>query len=224
MSASPKSSLVGCHPLWREPQFLALWYGAMAAFQNPGIHFAARLTKCWRRLWHERASLFPAAWRTGGVALAGFTGGRARRRRPVQLRFWPVRGGSKPRCIRGCFRRANGAGRGHGAASSSSGGARATPSILAISFVISFFPIVASTTLGHLVSTDRGLLELFTVLQATKAQEIFQLQPCPLRCLHFPTGVKIAATLAPIGGHLRRISLPAPRRTKPRLSAAGLPQ
>ncbi len=44
-----------------------------------------------------------------------------------------------------------------------------------VSFVISFFPIVASTTLG-LVSTDRGLLELFTVLQATKAQEIFQLR------------------------------------------------
>jgi NitT/TauT family transport system permease protein len=70
-------------------------------------------------------------------------------------------------------------------------------SITAIAFMISFFPVVASTTLG-LVSTDRGLLELFTVLEATKTQEIFRLR-LPYALPYFLSGVKIAATLAPIG-------------------------
>jgi NitT/TauT family transport system permease protein len=48
------------------------------------------------------------------------------------------------------------------------------------------------------VSTDRGLLELFTMLQASKAQEIFLLR-LPSALPYFLSGVKIAATLAPIG-------------------------
>lgn len=71
------------------------------------------------------------------------------------------------------------------------------PSIMAITFMISFFPIVASTTLG-LVSTDRGLRELFMTWQASRWQEIVYLR-LPYALPHFLTGVKIAATLAPIG-------------------------
>ncbi len=71
------------------------------------------------------------------------------------------------------------------------------PSITAISFLISFFPVVASTTLG-LVSTERGMLDLFTVNQATKLQELLLLR-VPFALPYFLTGVKIAASLAPIG-------------------------
>lgn len=71
------------------------------------------------------------------------------------------------------------------------------PSIMAITFMISFFPIVASTTLG-LTSTDHMLLDLFTTLGASRKQEILKLR-LPYAMPHFLTGVKIAATLAPIG-------------------------
>lgn len=71
------------------------------------------------------------------------------------------------------------------------------PSIMAITFMISFFPIVANTTLG-LVSIDRDLRELFQTLGANSFQEIYHLR-LPAALPHFLTGVKIAATLAPIG-------------------------
>lgn len=71
------------------------------------------------------------------------------------------------------------------------------PSIMAITFMISFFPIVANTTLG-LVSTDSGLRDLFSIWEANRWQEILYLR-LPYALPHFLTGVKIAATLAPIG-------------------------
>jgi len=71
------------------------------------------------------------------------------------------------------------------------------PSIVAITFMICFFPIVANTTLGF-VSTDRGLQELFVLCRASRLQEIFFLR-VPAAMPHFLTGVKIAGTLAPIG-------------------------
>jgi NitT/TauT family transport system permease protein len=71
------------------------------------------------------------------------------------------------------------------------------PSITAITFMIGFFPVVANTTMG-LVSTDRNLLDLFRMSNATKAQEILYLR-VPFAMPYFLTGVKIAGTLAPIG-------------------------
>ncbi len=71
------------------------------------------------------------------------------------------------------------------------------PSIIAITFMISFFPVTANTTLG-LVSTDKELLQLFRMWNATKMQEILHLR-VPYALPHFLTGVKIAGTLAPIG-------------------------
>lgn len=71
------------------------------------------------------------------------------------------------------------------------------PSITAITFMIGFFPVVANTTMG-LVSTDRNLLDLFKMSNATKSQEIFHLR-VPYAMPYFLTGMKIAGTLAPIG-------------------------
>ncbi|MEM7791372.1 MAG: ABC transporter permease, partial [Verrucomicrobiota bacterium] len=71
------------------------------------------------------------------------------------------------------------------------------PSIIMITFLIGFFPIVANTTMG-LVSTDRNLLDLFEMCNATKSQEILHLR-VPYAMPYFLTGMKIAGTLAPIG-------------------------
>lgn len=71
------------------------------------------------------------------------------------------------------------------------------PSIVAITFMICFFPIVASTTSGFM-SVDKNLLEVFKMCHATKLQEIRYLR-IPSAMPYFLTGVKIAGTLAPIG-------------------------
>jgi NitT/TauT family transport system permease protein len=70
-------------------------------------------------------------------------------------------------------------------------------SVAVVSFLISFFPIVANTTMG-LTSTDKNLLELFAVSKASMLQEILFLR-FPYALPHFLSGVKIAAVLAPIG-------------------------
>lgn len=69
--------------------------------------------------------------------------------------------------------------------------------IVLITFLISFFPVAANTILGF-TSTDKNLLDLFTVYNATKKQEILFLR-IPFAVPYFLTGVKIAGTLAPIG-------------------------
>ncbi len=69
--------------------------------------------------------------------------------------------------------------------------------IITITFLISFFPVVANTTLG-LVSTEKNLLDLFSVYGASKFQEIAFLR-IPFALPYFLTGMKIAGTLAPIG-------------------------
>jgi len=71
------------------------------------------------------------------------------------------------------------------------------PSIVAITFTICFFPIVANTTMG-MISTDRNLRELFVLCRATRLQEIRFLR-VPAAMPYFLIGMKIAGTLAPIG-------------------------
>ena len=70
-------------------------------------------------------------------------------------------------------------------------------SIVAITFMICFFPIVANTTLGFL-SVDPSLRELFALSGASRIQEFRHLR-VPAAMPYFLTGVKIAGTLAPIG-------------------------
>jgi NitT/TauT family transport system permease protein len=70
-------------------------------------------------------------------------------------------------------------------------------SIMIVSFLMGFFPIVANTTFG-LTSTDQNLKELFAISKASQFQELLYLR-IPYALPHFLTGAKIAATLAPIG-------------------------
>jgi NitT/TauT family transport system permease protein len=70
-------------------------------------------------------------------------------------------------------------------------------SVVIITFLICFFPLVVNTTQG-LVSTDRNLIELFRMGRASQCQEIFLLR-VPAALPYFFTGLRIAATLAPIG-------------------------
>lgn len=70
-------------------------------------------------------------------------------------------------------------------------------SVTIITFLICFFPLAVNTTQG-LVSTDRNLIELFRLYRATKLQEILRLR-IPAALPYFFTGLRIAATLAPIG-------------------------
>ncbi len=70
-------------------------------------------------------------------------------------------------------------------------------SVTIITFLICFFPMTVNTTQG-LISTDRNLVDFFRMCKATKAQEIFMLR-VPASLPYFFTGLRIAATLAPIG-------------------------
>lgn len=70
-------------------------------------------------------------------------------------------------------------------------------SVVIITFLISFFPLVVNTTQG-LVSTDRNLLDLFRMGRASRAQQLLHLR-IPSALPYFFTGLRIAAALAPIG-------------------------
>jgi NitT/TauT family transport system permease protein len=70
-------------------------------------------------------------------------------------------------------------------------------SVSAITFLISFFPLVVNTTQG-LISTDRNMVELFRMHRARPWQEILLLR-VPAALPYFFTGLRIAAVLAPIG-------------------------
>ncbi len=70
-------------------------------------------------------------------------------------------------------------------------------SVTIITFLICFFPMVVNTTQG-LISTDRNLVDLFRMSRAARWQEIFLLR-VPSALPYFFTGLRIAATLAPIG-------------------------
>lgn len=71
------------------------------------------------------------------------------------------------------------------------------PSVIVITFLICFFPLVVNTTQG-LISADRNLVELFQMYRASKWQEIYLLR-LPAALPYFFTGLRIAAVLAPIG-------------------------
>lgn len=70
-------------------------------------------------------------------------------------------------------------------------------SVVIITFLICFFPLVVNTTQG-LISTDRNLVELFQSYRASRLQQLLHLR-LPSALPYFFTGLRIAATLAPIG-------------------------
>ena len=71
------------------------------------------------------------------------------------------------------------------------------PGIITITWLISFFPIVANTTQG-LVSADQNHVALFRMGNATRWQELWLLR-VPSALPFYLAGLRIAATLAPIG-------------------------
>ncbi|MBP7141495.1 MAG: ABC transporter permease subunit [Opitutaceae bacterium] len=71
------------------------------------------------------------------------------------------------------------------------------PSVSVITFLICFFPLVVNTTQG-LISADRNLVDLFRLYGANRRQEMCLLR-LPAALPYFFTGLRIAATLGPIG-------------------------
>lgn len=71
------------------------------------------------------------------------------------------------------------------------------PGIVTITWLISFFPIVANTTQG-LLSTDLNHVALFRMCNAGRLQELLLLR-MPSALPYYLAGLRIAATLAPIG-------------------------
>lgn len=71
------------------------------------------------------------------------------------------------------------------------------PGIVTITWLISFFPIVANTTQG-LLSTDMNHVALFRMCNASRWQELTLLR-VPAAMPFYLAGLRIAATLAPIG-------------------------
>jgi NitT/TauT family transport system permease protein len=70
-------------------------------------------------------------------------------------------------------------------------------SVVVITFLICFFPLVVNTTQG-LISTDRNLVELFRMYRASRFEELWLLR-LPSALPNFFTGLRISAVLAPIG-------------------------
>ncbi len=70
-------------------------------------------------------------------------------------------------------------------------------SIASITFLICVFPLIVNTTQG-LISADPQHAELFRLARATRWQEL-RLLRIPAALPYFFTGLRIAATLAPIG-------------------------
>jgi NitT/TauT family transport system permease protein len=70
-------------------------------------------------------------------------------------------------------------------------------SVITITFITSFFPIVANTTFG-LVSTDAALVDCLRIYRASRIQELMLLR-LPGALPSMINGIKIAATLIPIG-------------------------
>lgn len=70
-------------------------------------------------------------------------------------------------------------------------------SVAVITFLICVFPLIVNTTQG-LLSVDRNLVDLFRIAGATRLQELRRLR-LPAALPYFFSGLRIAATLAPIG-------------------------
>lgn len=71
------------------------------------------------------------------------------------------------------------------------------PGIITITWLISYFPIVANMTQG-LLSTDMNHVGLFRMCNASRWQEMCYLR-IPSALPYYLAGLRIAATLAPIG-------------------------
>jgi len=71
------------------------------------------------------------------------------------------------------------------------------PTVIASSFIVSIFPIIASTLLG-LQSTDPQLIDLFKLYEASKSSFLFKLK-IPFALPYIFSGLRIGAGLAIVG-------------------------
>ncbi|OHE82993.1 MAG: hypothetical protein A3G75_08435, partial [Verrucomicrobia bacterium RIFCSPLOWO2_12_FULL_64_8] len=69
--------------------------------------------------------------------------------------------------------------------------------VILVTFLISFFPIVVNTTQG-LLSAEATMVDLFRTYGASRVQELWLLR-VPAAMPYFLAGLRIAATLAPVG-------------------------
>ncbi|MBE2215925.1 MAG: ABC transporter permease [Opitutaceae bacterium] len=172
---------------------VGLWYALRHAFGIPAWLLPVP-HEILEALGRERALIGAAAWQTTQSALLGFLSAAAgglvcaillASSRPVRLALYPylLILQMTPVIVLAPFI-VLWAGRGMG-------------SIVIVTFIVSFFPVVVNTTHG-MVSTDRGLVELFDVCNAGPLQRIFLLH-LPFATPYYFAGLRIAATLAPIG-------------------------
>jgi NitT/TauT family transport system permease protein len=194
MSTTSQSRLAACLlPALTAVALIVLWYAFKAVFRVPSFVFPAP-HEILAAAWDERAVLWSAALVTVRGALLGFTSavtvgflmamalGFSPR---IKASFYPlilVLQMMPVTILAPIFVLWLGQG---------------LPSIVAITFMIGFFPVVANTTMGF-ISVDRNLRELFVMCSATRAQEVRYLR-IPGAMPYFLTGMKIAGTLAPIG-------------------------
>lgn len=76
--------------------------------------------------------------------------------------------------------------------------------VVAVSFIVSLFPIITNSTAG-LTMVDVNLLELFEINNASRAQVLFKLR-LPNAIGHLVTGAKISCGLSVIGAIVGEIS------------------
>jgi len=172
---------------------LAFWYALRHVFGQPAWLLPVP-HEILEALGRERALIGAAAWQTTQSALLGFLsaagGGLVcalvlASSRPVRLAFYPylLILQMTPVIVLAPF--------------IVLWADRGMASIVIVTFIVSFFPVVVNTTHG-MVSTDRGLVELFDVCNASALQRIFLLH-LPYATPFYFAGLRIAATLAPIG-------------------------
>ncbi|MGE9292490.1 MAG: ABC transporter permease [Puniceicoccales bacterium] len=189
-----KRSLHWTLPLAAGVIILGAWWLITIIWAEQLIYFPNPLAVV-KAVWTERAELLPATGKTFWMALAGFTSAVAggailslalASAKPIRLSLYPwvLALQMVPVVImipifQIWF------------------SYDAVKTIICMTFMISFFPIVANTTMG-LVSTDRRLRELFSSWHARHWQEFLHLR-IPFALPYFLTGVRIAAVLAPVG-------------------------
>ena len=173
--------------------FVALWYGVrqLSGLQSWILPTPGEIVEA---AWHERSTLLAAAANTAGGALAGFllAGvigfltsmllGVSRALR-ASLYPWLLMLQMTPVIVLTPII-VLWAGPG-------------LPGIVTVTWLISFFPIVANLTQG-LLSTDMNHVALFRMCNASRFQEM-RLLRVPSAMPYYLAGLRIAATLAPIG-------------------------
>jgi NitT/TauT family transport system permease protein len=189
-----KRSLHWLLPLATGVLILGAWWLVTTVWADRLIYFPGPWQVV-KAVWTERAELLPATAKTLWMALAGFAAATAgggvlalllASARPVRLSLYPwvLALQMVPVVIMiPIFQIWY--------------SYDAAKTIISMTFMISFFPIVANTTMG-LVSTDRRLRELFRTWHALHWQEVLYLR-IPYALPYFLTGLKIAAVLAPVG-------------------------